>query len=208
MFRNKVITLHKINIMNILLIDNYDSFTYNLSQYLEEEGGEDVDVTVWRNDQFDIDEVERFDKIVLSPGPGVPDEAGLLKAVIRRYAPTKPILGVCLGEQAIGEVFGGKIHNLNTVFHGIQSSVRIVAPDYIFDNLSDSIKVGRYHSWVVGKEGFPAELEVTAVSEEGQVMALKHRDYDVHGIQFHPESILTPKGRTIIRNFINGCCRQ
>lgn len=206
MFRNKVITLHKINIMNILLIDNYDSFTYNLSQYLEEEGGEDVEVTVWRNDQFDIDDVERFDKIVLSPGPGVPDEAGLLKAVIRRYAPTKPILGVCLGEQAIGEVFGAEIYNLNTVFHGIQSSVRIVSSDYIFDNLSDSIKVGRYHSWVVGKEDFPAELEVTAVSDEGQVMALKHRRYDVHGIQFHPESILTPEGRTIIRNFIYGCC--
>lgn len=206
MFRNKVITLHKINIMNILLIDNYDSFTYNLSQYLEEEGGEDVEVTVWRNDQFGLDDVERFDKIVLSPGPGVPDEAGLLKAVIRRYAPTKPILGVCLGEQAIGEVFGAEIYNLNTVFHGIQSSVRIVAPDYIFDNLSDSIKVGRYHSWVVGKEDFPAELEVTAVSDEGQVMALKHRRYDVHGIQFHPESILTPEGRTIIRNFIYGCC--
>lgn len=192
--------------MNILLIDNYDSFTYNLSQYLEEEGGEDVEVTVWRNDQFDIDDVERFDKIVLSPGPGVPDEAGLLKAVIRRYAPTKPILGVCLGEQAIGEVFGAEIYNLNTVFHGIQSSVRIVASDYIFDNLSDCIKVGRYHSWVVGKEDFPAELEVTAVSDEGQVMALKHRRYDVHGIQFHPESILTPEGRTIIMNFINGCC--
>lgn len=206
MFRNKVITLHKINIMNILLIDNYDSFTYNLSQYLEEEGGEDVEVTVWRNDQFDIDDVECFDKIVLSPGPGVPDEAGLLKAVIRRYAPTKPILGVCLGEQAIGEVFGAEIYNLNTVFHGIQSSVRIVASDYIFDNLSDSIKVGRYHSWVVGKEDFPAELEVTAVSDEGQVTALKHRRYDVHGIQFHPESILTPEGRTIIRNFIYGCC--
>lgn len=206
MFRNKVITLHKINIMNILLIDNYDSFTYNLSQYLEEEGGDDVEVTVWRNDQFGLDDVERFDKIVLSPGPGVPDEAGLLKAVIRRYAPTKPILGVCLGEQAIGEVFGAEIYNLNTVFHGIQSSVRIVASDYIFDNLSDSIKVGRYHSWVVGKEDFPAELEVTAVSDEGLVMALKHRRYDVHGIQFHPESILTPEGRTIIRNFIYGCC--
>ena len=192
--------------MNILLIDNYDSFTYNLSQYLEEEGGDDVEVTVWRNDQFDIDDVERFDKIVLSPGPGVPDEAGLLKAVIRRYAPTKPILGVCLGEQAIGEVFGAEIYNLNTVFHGIQSSVRIVASDYIFDNLSDSIKVGRYHSWVVGKEDFPAELVVTAVSDEGQVMALRHRRYDVHGIQFHPESILTPEGRTIIRNFIYGCC--
>ena len=158
--------------MNILLIDNYDSFTYNLSQYLEEEGGDDVEVTVWRNDQFGLDDVERFDKIVLSPGPGVPDEAGLLKAVIRRYAPTKPILGVCLGEQAIGEVFGAEIYNLNTVFHGIQSSVRIVASDYIFDNLSDSIKVGRYHSWVVGNEDFPAELEVTAVSDEGQVMAL------------------------------------
>ncbi len=206
MFRNKVIFLHKINIMNILLIDNYDSFTYNLSQYLEEEGGDDVEVTVWRNDQFDIDDVECFDKIVLSPGPGVPDEAGLLKAVIRRYAPTKPILGVCLGEQAIGEVFGAEIYNLNTVFHGIQSSVRIIASDYIFDNLSDSIKVGRYHSWVVGKEDFPAELEVTAVSDEGQIMALKHRVYDVHGIQFHPESILTPEGRTIIRNFIYGCC--
>lgn len=206
MFRNKVITLHKINIMNILLIDNYDSFTYNLSQYLEEEGGDDVEVTVWRNDQFGLDDVERFDKIVLSPGPGVPDEAGLLKAVIRRYAPTKSILGVCLGEQAIGEVFGAEIYNLNTVFHGIQSSVRIVASDYIFDNLSDSIKVGRYHSWVVGKEDFPAELEVTAVGDEGQVMALKHRRYDVHGIQFHPESILTPEGRTIIRNFIYGCC--
>jgi anthranilate synthase component 2 len=192
--------------MNILLIDNYDSFTYNLSQYLEEEGGDDVEVTVWRNDQFGLDDVERFDKIVLSPGPGVPDEAGLLKAVIRRYAPTKSILGVCLGEQAIGEVFGAEIYNLNTVFHGIQSSVRIVASDYIFDNLSDSIKVGRYHSWVVGKEDFPAELEVTAVSDEGQVMALKHRRYDVHGIQFHPESILTPEGRTIIRNFIYGCC--
>ena len=192
--------------MNILLIDKYDSFTYNLSQYLEEEGGDDVEVTVWRNDQFGLDDVERFDKIVLSPGPGVPDEAGLLKAVIRRYAPTKPILGVCLGEQAIGEVFGAEIYNLNTVFHGIQSSVRIVASDYIFDNLSDSIKVGRYHSWVVGKEDFPAELEVTAVSDEGQVMALKHRRYDVHGIQFHPESILTPEGRTIIRNFIYGCC--
>jgi anthranilate synthase component II len=192
--------------MNILLIDNYDSFTYNLSQYLEEEGGDDVEVTVWRNDQFGLDDVERFDKIVLSPGPGVPDEAGLLKAVIRRYAPTKPILGVCLGEQAIGEVFGAEIYNLNTVFHGIQSSVRIVASDYIFDNLSDSIKVGRYHSWVVGKEDFPAELEVTAVSDDGQVMALKHRRYDVHGIQFHPESILTPEGRTIIRNFIYGCC--
>ena len=128
--------------MNILLIDNYDSFTYNLFQYITEEGGADVNVTVWRNDRFELDDVERFDKIILSPGPGVPDEAGLLKAVIRRYAPTKPILGVCLGEQAIGEVFGAEIHNLPTVFHGIQSKVSIVADDYIFSDMPDNILVG------------------------------------------------------------------
>lgn len=188
--------------MNILLIDNYDSFTYNLFQYITEEGGADVNVTVWRNDSFELDDVEHFDKIILSPGPGVPDEAGLLKAVIRRYAPTKPILGVCLGEQAIGEVFGAEIHNLPAVFHGIQSKVSIVADDYIFSNMPDNILVGRYHSWVVKQNKFPAELEVTALSEEGLVMALRHRTYDVHGIQFHPESILTPKGRRMIRNFI------
>ena len=189
--------------MNILLIDNYDSFTYNLFQYITEEGGADVNVTVWRNDRFELDDVERFDKIILSPGPGVPDEAGLLKAVIRRYAPTKPILGVCLGEQAIGEYFGGTLVNLlPTVFHGIQSKVSIVADDYIFSDMPDNILVGRYHSWVVKQNKFPAELEVTALSEEGLVMALRHRTYDVHGIQFHPESILTPEGRRMIRNFI------
>lgn len=188
--------------MNILLIDNYDSFTYNLFQYITEEGGADVNVTVWRNDRFELDDVERFDKIILSPGPGVPDEAGLLKAVIRRYATTKPILGVCLGEQAIGEVFGAEIHNLPTVFHGTQSKVSIVADDYIFSDMPDNILVGRYHSWVVKQNKFPAELEVTALSEEGLVMALRHRTYDVHGIQFHPESILTPEGRRMIRNFI------
>lgn len=194
--------------MNILLIDNYDSFTYNLFQYITEEGGADVNVTVWRNDRFELDDVERFDKIILSPGPGVPDEAGLLKAVIRRYAPTKPILGVCLGEQAIGEVFGAGIHNLPTVFHGIQSKVSIVADDYIFCNMPENILVGRYHSWVVKQNKFPAELEVTALSEEGLVMALRHRTYDVHGIQFHPESILTPEGRRMIRNFISGSRRR
>lgn len=194
--------------MNILLIDNYDSFTYNLFQYITEEGGVDVNVTVWRNDRFELDDVERFDKIILSPGPGVPDEAGLLKAVIRRYAPTKPILGVCLGEQAIGEVFGAEIHNLPTVFHGIQSEVSIVADDYIFSDMPDNILVGRYHSWVVKQNKFPAELEVTALSEEGLVMALRHRTYDVHGIQFHPESILTPEGRRMIRNFISGGRRR
>lgn len=194
--------------MNILLIDNYDSFTYNLFQYITEEGGADVNVTVWCNDRFELDDVERFDKIILSPGPSVPDEVGLLKAVIRRYAPTKPILGVCLGEQAIGEVFGAEILNLPTVFHGIQSKVSIVADDYIFSNMPDNILVGRYHSWVVKQEAMPADLEVTALSEEGLVMALRHRTYDVHGIQFHPESILTPKGRRMIRNFISGGRRR
>lgn len=188
--------------MNILLIDNYDSFTYNLFQYIKEEGGADVNVTVWRNDQFELDDVEPFDKIILSPGPGVPDEAGLLKAVIRRYAPTKPILGVCLGEQAIGEAFGAEIYNLSAVYHGIQSSIRIVAPDYIFNNIPGNTLVGRYHSWAVKQANFPTELVVTAVNEDGLIMALKHRTYDVHGIQFHPESILTPEGRRIIRNFI------
>lgn len=183
----------------IILIDNYDSFTYNLYQLLEEEGAE---VTVWRNDRFRLDDIEPFDKIVLSPGPGIPDEAGLLKPVIQRYAPTKPILGVCLGEQAIGEVFGATLFNLPDVFHGVQTPAHIVADDYIFSGLEKDISVGRYHSWVVQSEGLPACLEVTATSDEGQIMALRHRTYDVHGIQFHPESILTPDGRMMVRNFL------
>ena len=188
--------------MKILLIDNYDSFTYNLFQYIEEEGGDNVKVTVWRNDQFDIAVVEAFDKIVLSQGPGIPDEAGLLKQVIETYAATKPILGVCLGEQAIGEVFGGKLLNLSHVFHGVQTPTHIVADDYIFDGLAPIQQVGRYHSWVVQKEELPSTLQVTALSDEGQIMALRHKTYDVHGIQFHPESILTPNGRKIISNFV------
>ncbi len=185
--------------MNVLLIDNYDSFTYNLDQLLREEGAK---VTVVRNDQFNLDLPASYDKIVLSPGPGIPDEAGLLKAVIEHYAATKPILGVCLGEQAIGEVFGAKLINIAQVFHGVQTPAYITASDYIFNGLPETIQVGRYHSWVVAKEGLPASLEITALSEEGQIMALKHKTYDVHGIQFHPESILTPQGRTIIRNFV------
>lgn len=185
--------------MKIVLIDNYDSFTYNLFQYLEEEGAE---VTVVRNDQFRIGELEAYDKIVLSPGPGIPAEAGLLEEVIRAYAPTKPILGICLGEQAIGEVFGGRLYNLPHVFHGVQTPAHIVADDYIFRSLPKDIQVGRYHSWVVMTDGLPPCLEVTAVSDEGQIMALRHRDYDVHGIQFHPESILTPEGRRMIHNFV------
>lgn len=191
--------------MNILLIDNYDSFCYNLFQILEEEGAH---VTVWRNDCFDLDNVEAFDKIVLSPGPGIPSEAGLLLQVIARYANTKPILGVCLGEQAIGEQFGATLFNLPHVFHGIQTPAHIVADDYLFRGIERDILVGRYHSWVVQNEGLPDCLEVTAVSDEGQIMALKHRTLDVHGIQFHPESILTPCGRQIIANFVNHTCNE
>lgn len=191
--------------MNILLIDNYDSFCYNLFQILEEEGAH---VTVWRNDCFDLDDVEAFDKIVLSPGPGIPSEAGLLLQVIARYANTKPILGVCLGEQAIGEQFGATLFNLPHVFHGIQTPAHIVADDYLFRGIERDILVGRYHSWVVQNERLPDCLEVTAVSDEGQIMALKHRTLDVHGIQFHPESILTPCGRQIIANFVNHTCNE
>lgn len=185
--------------MKILLIDNYDSFTYNLFQYLEEAGAE---VTVVRNDQFRLADVAAYDKIVLSPGPGIPSEAGLLEDVIKAYADQKPILGICLGEQAIGEVFGGQLHNLDHVFHGVQTPAHIVADDYLFKGLPRDIQVGRYHSWVVQTEDLPDCLEVTALSDEGQIMALRHKEYDVHGIQFHPESILTPDGRTMIENFV------
>ena len=185
--------------MKTLLIDNYDSFTYNLRQILEEEGGE---VTVWRNDRFKLQDVKPFDHVVLSPGPGIPSEAGLLEDVIRTWAETKPILGICLGEQAIGEVFGGKLFNLPHVFHGVQTPVHILEEEPLFRNLPSTIQAGRYHSWVVSKEDFPTCLQITAESEEGQIMALRHRTLPVHGIQFHPESILTPCGRTIIHNFI------
>ncbi len=186
--------------MKVVIIDNYDSFTYNLSHLVKELGAE---VTVLRNDAFYLTELDPFDKIILSPGPGIPSEAGLLLDVIAMYSGSKPILGVCLGEQAIGEAFGAKLANLSEVFHGVQTPVTVVAMDYIFDGLPSVFPVGRYHSWVVSDEGLPASLEVTAVSEEGYIMALKHRKFDVHGIQFHPESVLTPDGRTIISNFLN-----
>lgn len=185
--------------MKIVIIDNYDSFVYNLSHLLKELGAE---VTVKRNDQFQLEELEGFDKILLSPGPGVPEEAGLLLDVIRRYAGKKPILGVCLGEQAIGEVYGGKLTNLDEVFHGIQSPVSLTAKDYLFKGLPSTIQVGRYHSWVVDRKDFPDCLEVTAVSEEGYIMALRHRTLDVRGVQFHPESVLTPEGKQMLRNWI------
>ena len=156
-----------------------------------------------RNDQFRLEELEEFDKILLSPGPGVPEEAGLLLDVIRRYAGKKPILGVCLGEQAIGEVYGGKLTNLDEVFHGIQSPVSLTATDYLFEGLPSTVQVGRYHSWVVDQKDFPDCLEVTAVSEEGYIMALRHRTLDVRGVQFHPESVLTPEGKQMLGNWIH-----
>ena len=185
--------------MKIVIIDNYDSFTYNLSHLIKEIGAE---VTVIRNDKFTLNQLEPFDKIVLSPGPGIPLEAGLLLDVIKTYKGRKPILGVCLGHQAIGEVFGGTLENLSDVFHGVATEGTQFSNDYIFDSLSKRITMGRYHSWVVSRENFPTCLEVTAVSDEGQIMALKHKNYDIHGIQFHPESVLTPEGKTIVRNFI------
>lgn len=187
--------------MKTVIIDNYDSFTYNLAHLVKELGAE---VDVLRNDKFELEELEKYDKIILSPGPGIPEEAGLLLEVIRTYAGRKPMLGVCLGEQAIGQAFGGKLTNLSEVFHGIQTNVKIKNKDYIFDGLPTEIPVGRYHSWVVDTDGFPEELVITAISSEGQIMALKHREYDVHGIQFHPESVLTPDGKQIIGNWLKG----
>ena len=187
--------------MKTVIIDNYDSFTYNLAHLVKELGAE---VDVLRNDKFELEELEKYDKIILSPGPGSPEEAGLLLEVIRTYAGRKPILGVCLGEQAIGQAFGGKLTNLSEVFHGIQTNVKIKNKDYIFSGLPTEIPVGRYHSWVVDTEGFPEELVITAISSEGQIMALKHREYDVHGIQFHPESVLTPDGKQIVGNWLKG----
>ncbi|WP_278706645.1 anthranilate synthase component II [Bacteroides congonensis] len=187
--------------MKTVIIDNYDSFTYNLAHLVKELGTE---VDVLRNDKFELEELEKYDKIILSPGPGIPEEAGLLLEVIRTYAGRKPILGVCLGEQAIGQAFGGKLTNLSEVFHGIQTDVKIKNKDYIFSGLPTEIPVGRYHSWVVDTEGFPEELVITAISSEGQIMALKHREYDVHGIQFHPESVLTPDGKQIVGNWLKG----
>lgn len=185
--------------MKIALIDNYDSFTYNLYHLLKELN---VEVSVFRNDQFQMNELEAFDKILLSPGPGIPKESGLLMDVIKTYAGKKPILGICLGEQAIGEAFGGTLTNLSNVFHGVQTSTDIVREDYLFNNLDKEIPVGRYHSWVVDKDSLPNDLEILAVSKEGFIMALRHKTYDVRGIQFHPESVLTPDGKKIMKNWI------
>lgn len=185
----------------ILVIDNYDSFTYNLVHYLEDL---DCEVTVYRNDEFDIDEISSFEKILLSPGPGIPDEAGLLKAVIAKYAPTKSILGVCLGQQAIGEVFGGTLSNLDKVYHGVSSMVKtVVDNELLFEGLGNEFEVGRYHSWVVDAS-LPESLEATSFDVNGQVMSLRHKTFDVRGVQFHPESVLTPNGKRILENWVRG----
>jgi len=185
----------------ILVIDNYDSFTYNLVHYLEDLNCE---VTVYRNDEFDIDEVKKFDKILLSPGPGIPDEAGLLKEVIKVYSPSKSILGVCLGQQAIGEVFGGTLVNLEKVYHGVATNVNILVDnETLFEGLEKQIEVGRYHSWVINSDGFPENLEITSTDENGQIMSIRHKKFDVKGVQFHPESVLTPHGKKILENWVN-----
>ena len=185
--------------MKIVIIDNYDSFTYNLSHLVKELGAE---VTVVRNDQFELADLEQYSKIILSPGPGIPSEAGLLLDVIRTYAGKKPILGVCLGHQAIGEVFGAKLENLSDVFHGVATPCHIIADDPIFSGIPRDITIGRYHSWVVSREALPDCLEVTAESDEGQIMALRHRELNIRGIQFHPESVLTPDGKKMLQNWM------
>ena len=184
-----------------MVIDNYDSFVYNLVHYLEEL---DCKVVVKRNDQLHIDDVEEYDKILLSPGPGIPEEAGLLKPIIEKYAATKSILGVCLGMQAIGEVFGGRLLNLDEVHHGVATKIKLFVDDeYLFDGLEKELMVGRYHSWVVEKN-LPPTLQATSYDEKGEIMSLRHTEFDVRGVQFHPESVLTPEGKKMIRNWVNG----
>ncbi|MCP4975045.1 MAG: aminodeoxychorismate/anthranilate synthase component II [Maribacter sp.] len=182
----------------ILVIDNYDSFTYNLVHYLEDLK---CKVVVKRNDQLTLEEVDAFKRIVLSPGPGIPDEAGLLKEIIATYAPTKSIFGVCLGQQAIAEVFGGSLINLDEVYHGIATKIKVIKDDVLFDGLPRKIKVGRYHSWVVDP-AVPEVLEVTSIDKNGQIMSLRHKKYNVSAVQFHPESVLTPQGKIILKNWL------
>lgn len=184
----------------ILLFDNYDSFTYNLVHAIKSLGYQNVDV--YRNDKIKLSQVNQYDKIILSPGPGLPSEGGLMMQLLKEYAKTKSIMGVCLGHQAIAELFGAKLVNIPNVFHGVQTAIKIMGNDYLFKGLSKEILAGRYHSWIVSKEDFPNELEITAEDEAGDIMALKHKQLDLHGVQFHPESILTPEGVQIIQNFL------
>ena len=191
--------------MNILVFDNYDSFTYNLVHLVEKiiHGK----VTVHRNDKLPLEQVKQFDKIILSPGPGIPEEAGMLLPLIKEYASSKSILGVCLGHQAIGQAFGGTLVNLDTVYHGVASKItahegRTRQPVDLFAQLPNELEVGRYHSWVISDQDFPEELEITATDDNGYIMALQHKTFDVQGVQFHPESVLTPSGEQILRNWL------
>ena len=186
--------------MKILVLDNYDSFTYNLVHYLEMVT--DATIEVHRNDKISIKEIEKFDKIVLSPGPGIPSEAGILLDLIKTYAPTKSIFGICLGQQAIAEAFGGSLSIMQEVFHGVSTPVKIIADDLLFKNIPRQLNVGRYHSWIVNKNDLPKELEITCIDEFGGIMALRHKTLDVCSVQFHPESILTEHGLEIIKNWV------
>lgn len=186
--------------MKILVFDNYDSFTYNLVHLVEKITNQKV--TVVRNDQITLEEIAEYDKIILSPGPGIPSEAGLLLPLIKQYAASKSILGVCLGHQAIGEAFGATLENLTTVYHGVATPIKIDNTNYLFNGLEDSVEVGRYHSWVIASKDLPNELKVTATDENGLIMAIEHTVYDVCGVQFHPESVLTPSGETVIKNWL------
>ncbi len=186
--------------MKLLILDNYDSFTYNIVHAIKELG---IDPDVVRNDCITLDEVDKYDKIIISPGPGIPDEAGILPELLKMYADKKPILGVCLGHQAIGERFGARLKNLSEVYHGIQSTININVPDYLFDGMPRQVEVGRYHSWVIDKNSLPDTLEVLAKSRDGEIMAVRHKTLDVRGVQFHPESIMTPMGMNIFKNWIN-----
>lgn len=186
----------------ILVLDNYDSFTYNLVHMLKEIAPK-ATIDVYRNDEIDLKDVDKYEKIILSPGPGIPDEAGILKKLIATYGASKSIFGVCLGCQAIAEVYGGKIYNLNKVFHGVATKINITdSRDRSFRWLEDCIEVGRYHSWVVDKDSLPSELNVSATDDENLVMAIYHKEHDIRGVQFHPESILTPSGKQIMANFL------
>ena len=186
--------------MKILVFDNYDSFTYNLVHLVEKITHQKV--TVVRNDQIAIEEVAAFDKIILSPGPGIPSEAGLLLPLIKQYAASKSMLGVCLGHQAIGEAFGAMLENLSTVYHGVATPIKIDNTNYLFNGLTDTIEVGRYHSWAISNKNLPDILKVTATDENGLIMAIEHTSYDICGVQFHPESVLTPNGETVIKNWL------
>jgi anthranilate synthase component 2 len=188
--------------MKILVIDNYDSFTYNLVHYIEKITGNRPDV--YRNNEISVEEVGRYDRIVLSPGPGIPVEAGIILEVIRKYGSTRSILGICLGHQAIGEVFGGKLINLDKVYHGVSSKIQVLTPnDPLYAGIPNEFSVGRYHSWVVAKESLPDCFTINSIDEHGLIMGISHKQYNVKGVQYHPESVLTEHGMRIMENWIN-----